>query len=451
MAGTGESPVITVGILQAGVVRFQPGPGYASPGGAELRDAPAEALVKEGLIEVRQGGRLVDRGRELQFRCSSRVKGNFVIRDVVIGVGFHWEQKEDQCFPGDLRLLLEGERIQVINELPLEDYLVSVISSEMRADSAPALLKAHTIISRSWLLAQIGRKKALTGTGRAHPSAAEDGGEYIRWYDREDHRHFHVCADDHCQRYQGLTRASHPGVVQAVEETRGEVLAYGEEICDARFSKCCGGVTEEFGYCWDEADHPYLQRVEDIQEGGEGLSADLKVEMHAVRFIRERPEAFCNTEDEALLRQVLNDYDQGSKDFFRWKVRYSQEELSALIRNRSGMDFGRILELQPVRRGESGRLALLRIVGTRRTLTVGKELEIRRWLSPSHLYRSAFFVELEEVREGVPGYFTLHGAGWGHGVGLCQIGAAVMASRGYSHREILAHYFRNARIERKYV
>jgi stage II sporulation protein D len=444
-----EEPVITVGILKAPLVRFRPDAGYSSSGGVVLAEAPAEARVKEGLVEVFQEGRLVERGREVGFRCITPAAGSFLVRDVAIGIGFHWEQKEDQRFAGDLRLVVEEEQIRVINELPLEEYLVSVISSEMKADNAPALLRAHTIISRSWLLAQIEKQDALSGSGEAVASLTQSETEYIRWYGREDHRLFHVCADDHCQRYQGMTRASDPGVVRAVEETRGEVLVYGGRICDARFSKCCGGVTEEFGNCWEAVDHPYLQGVADAPAGAPEHE-DLKVEANAVRFIGGRPEAFCNTDDETLLRRALNDYDLASKDFYRWKVRYSQEELSSLIRLRSGMDFGHILDLLPVQRGESGRLVKLKVVGSRRTLTVGKELEIRRWLSPSHLYSSAFFVELEEVQDGIPGHVTLHGAGWGHGVGLCQIGAAVMAGRGYSHREILAHYFRDTSIERRY-
>ena len=374
----------------------------------------------------------------------------FAIEDVVIGIGFHWEQKEEQVFQGKLKLIILEEEIQVVNVISVEDYLISVISSEMRGDSSPALLKAHTIISRSWLLAQIEKQKELEGSGESYDLIHQTRDEYIRWYDREDHDRFHVCADDHCQRYQGITRAHNPEVVRAVYETAGEVLEYAGKICDARFSKCCGGVVEEFQHCWEPVVHPYLKRVDDNPENKAVNTKDLKIESQASEFIQSSPDAFCNTRDAKLLSQVLNDYDQSSSDFYRWTVRYSQEEINALIREKSGFDFGEIKDLIPVERGESGRLVRLKIVGTKKTLTVGKELEIRRWLSKSHLYSSAFVVEKEGKVDGIPQGFVLKGAGWGHGVGLCQIGAAVMASKGYTHQEILKHYFIDASLNKRY-
>jgi stage II sporulation protein D len=433
------APLIHVGILLAERVQFRlEGTG------------PAEASVREGHVEVLRDGLLIARDETVTFSPGEGFGDTFRIRDVVIGIGFHWEQKEEQRFKGALKLVASGLQVQVVNMVSVEDYLVSVISSEMRGDSAPALLKAHTIISRSWLLAQIEKQESPAGEGAAYSPIRETDKEYTRWYDREDHTGFHVCADDHCQRYQGITRASNPEVVRAVKETTGEVLAYGGRICDARFSKCCGGVTEQFEYCWEPDVHPYLQRVDDHPVVPEAEPVDLKVEANAIRFISGRPDAFCNTDDAALLGQVLNDYDQASSDFYRWKVVCDQEEMARLIRERSGVDFGAILDLVPVTRGESGRLVQLKIVGTKRTMTIGKELEIRRWLSSSHLYSAAFFVEKGKSQEGVPQQFILRGAGWGHGVGLCQIGAAVMASKGYSHTEILMHYYKDVSIEKRY-
>ena len=369
---------------------------------------------------------------------------------MVIGIGFHWEQKEDQEFPGSLKLMVLGNQIQVVNIVDLENYLVSVISSEMRADSSIELLKAHAIISRSWLIAQVQKQRANVEAGTGDGQGKGTEGEYIRWYNREDHDGFHVCADDHCQRYQGISRAHHPRVERAVRETKGEVLVYGGKICDARFSKCCGGVTELFESCWEPVYHPYLTRVDDNPASSPVNVKDLTVETNATVFINGSPAAFCNTSDPELLRQVLNDYDQASPDFFRWEVTYSQERISTLIREKSGMDFGAILDLLPVERGVSSRLIRLRIVGEKIELIVGKELEIRRLLSDTHLYSSAFTVEKGELVNGIPERFILRGAGWGHGVGLCQIGAAVMADRGYSHRQILEHYFVSSNIEKRY-
>lgn len=451
-----EAPEIHVGIVQSGhlelrfhkpYIAFCDGHGTKS---ASTIEAEVRAELVEGKIEVKKEGVLIAAGEEVIFKPEDGLRSGFEISGVLIGIGFHWEQKEDQHFPGMLKLLLNEGKIQAINLVPLEQYLGAVISSEMHGDSSPALLRAHTIISRSWLLAQIKKHEKLAGSCQQYETIQESDEAYIRWYDREDHHGFHVCADDHCQRYQGISRSSNPEVLKAVEETRGEVLIYDGNICDARFSKCCGGVVEEFQNCWEAITHPYLKRVDDNPEGAGVNVENLKVEFNAERFIKGSPEAFCNTSDTELLSQVLNDYDLSSSDFYRWEVNYSQEDLASLIREKSGIDFGEILDLIPVERGESGRLVRLKIVGSKKSLIVGKELEIRRWLSPSHLYSSAFIVEKKELKGKVPGVFHLRGAGWGHGVGLCQIGAAVMAHKAYSHEEILTHYFRDASINKLY-
>ena len=403
--------------------------------------------MEKGKMKLSGSEELVD---ELYFTPIDIEIAEFELSDVTIGVNFHWEQKENQRFQGALKLIIEKEKITAINVLPIEKYLISVISSEMSANSSLDLLKAHAIISRSWLIAQIEKQDKLTETATSYESNFETKSEFIKWYDREDHMNFHVCADDHCQRYQGTTRAHNPNVVSAVNETKGVVLAYDGVICDARFSKCCGGVAELFENCWEPINHPYLTAVIDNAAVPNGFKTNLTLEENAVPWLKGAPEAFCNTDDEEVLKQVLNEYDWTAKDFYRWSVEYSQEELSALIFKRSGRNFGQILNLVPVKRGTSGRLIKLRIIGSKMTLTVGKELEIRRCLSESHLYSSAFTVETKGLVDGIPQKFVLHGAGWGHGVGLCQIGAAVMGHKGYKFDQILHHYFKNITLEKRY-
>ncbi len=347
--------------------------------------------------------------------------GTFEIDDVTIGIGFHWERRERQRFAGSLRIVSDGLMEVAINDIPLEEYLKSVISSEMNPDASEALLKAHAVVSRSWLLANIRKEERPTPA----PRPEETDGERVRWYDREDHELFDVCADDHCQRYQGLGRQTNPAAAKAVAETRGEVLTFDGAICDTRFSKCCGGRSELFENCWEPVPHPYLSSVAD-NDGTPGARD------------------FCDTADADVLRQVLNSYDRETPDFYRWEVTYSPEELSALLKRRTGVDFGEVLALEPVETGPSGRVVRLRVRGSRREMVIGKELEIRRALSESRLYSSAFTATLEDGR------WRLRGRGWGHGVGLCQIGAAVMGARGYGYREILAHYFPNASLTKIY-
>jgi SpoIID/LytB domain protein len=370
------------------------------------------------MVEFSEGGILWNGNqyRELTFSPQSP-QSSFSLFDVTIGVNFHWERKETQVFSGTLRLVVESDKIVAINELPVESYLASVISSEMKATAGVELLKAHAVISRSWLLAQMQRREESGEKRDGFFSFIKKDDELIRWYDREDHTIFDVCADDHCQRYQGITKQTSKAVEQALKATRGQILCYEDEICDARFSKCCGGVTEEYQYCWEDTPKPYLVSVED---------------------------PFCNTNDKEILSQVLNDYDQETNDFYRWTVEYSVDEISNLINEKLKDDFGTITDLIPLERGKSGRIWKLKIVGTKKTFTIGKELEIRRALSESHLYSSAF--DVEKTANG----FRLHGKGWGHGVGLCQIGAAVMGQQGYTYEQILLHYYRNAEVKKIY-
>lgn len=368
--------------------------------------------------------------------------------NVTIGINFHWERKEDQLFKGALKFIIEDKKITAINRLTVEDYLISVISSEMSATSSLELLKAHAVISRSWLLAQIEKNETLKSAASKYTSFTETDDERIKWYDREDHLNFDVCADDHCQRYQGITRASTLPVEQAIQDTFGEILSYENKICDARFSKCCGGMVEEFENVWEPVNHPYLQKLVDLDKEPVGFDLDLKKEKAAQSWILSSPESFCNTQNKQVLSQVLNDYDQETNNFYRWEVRYSQKEVSKLIHKRIGLDFGLVQEFIPIERGASGRLIKLKIVGTKKTMTIGKELEIRKALSQSHLFSSA--IVFEKTQNNGETIFVLKGAGWGHGVGLCQIGAAVMGSMGYPYKEILNHYFKGATLEKKY-
>ncbi len=437
-----EEPKIKVGIMSVEEVKF-----------TFDGDFRVLGTIVNGNQAAKTDGKLISwNGKEyeeLYFEPVDEQAASFWLEDVTIGVNFHWERKENQRFKGALKLIVEHGKITPVNILSVEDYLLSVISSEMSATASLELLKAHAVISRSWLLAQIDKNKRIESSGEKYVATENKEGEMIKWYDREDHVNFDVCADDHCQRYQGITRASTPQVAKAIEATRGQVLMDGENLCDARFSKCCGGVYEEFENCWEPVHYNYLvARRDGVNEMD---FPDLTIEENAREWILSRPEAHCNTADVEILSQVLNNYDQETKDFYRWEVNYTQEEISYLARERSGIDFGDIIDLVPVARGTSGRLYKLTIVGSKKTLTIGKELEIRRTLSPSHLYSSAFVVEKgENNAAGLPSTFTLKGAGWGHGVGLCQIGAAVMGANGYNYEQILLHYFIDASIKKLY-
>ena len=437
-----EEPKIKVGIMSAAEVKF------ILDGDFHVSDN----TVSGSQVATTDGKSIIWNNKEYTelFFEPANDEVSFWLEDVTIGVNFHWERKENQRFKGALKLIVENGKITPINILGVEDYLLSVISSEMSATASLELLKAHAVISRSWLLAQIDKNKRIVDAGEQYSAVEKTSDdEMIKWYDREDHINFDVCADDHCQRYQGITRASTPPVAKAIEATRGQVLMDGENLCDARFSKCCGGVYEEFENCWEPIHYDYLAARRDGEN--ETDFPDLTIEENAREWILTRPEAHCNTSDAEILSQVLNNYDQETTDFYRWEVTYTQEEISKLVKERSGMDYGNIVDLVPIARGTSGRLYKLKIVGTNKTLTIGKELEIRRTLSPSHLYSSAFVVEKgENDANGLPSTFTLKGAGWGHGVGLCQIGAAVMGAKGYDYKEILLHYFVDADIKELY-
>jgi SpoIID/LytB domain protein len=387
-------------------------------------------------------------GNEFLFEAGS-AGASFLLEEVTIGIDFHWEQNENQRFRGDLKLVIENGKVRAINVVPLEEYLRSVISSEMSAASSPELLKAHAVISRSWLLAQIAKSKKLKTGGQTYQTVQQTRDELIRWYDREDHALFDVCADDHCQRYQGITKIINEKASQAIDATFGEVLFYEGEICDARFSKCCGGVSENFENVWEPVRFSYLTKVVD-SEFADTTCVDLRLEEEAEQWIRTSPPAFCNTTDTQVLTQVLPDFDQATADFYRWKASYAQEELSTLLLKKTGTDFGQIIRLEAVERGHSSRIVKLKITGTKRTMIIGKELEIRRALSESHLYSSAFVVDHLDEKDGIPQKFKLTGAGWGHGVGLCQIGAAMMGEKGYGYEDILMHYFKGAGLKKLY-
>ncbi len=406
---TSKEPNVTVGIVTAEKISFVLNSAYMAKG---------EIITGEQTVEFFEGG-IKWRGtqyRNLTFTPQAD-NASFSLKDVTIGIDFHWERQRTEEFEGTLHIVVEADKIVAINELPVERYLTSVISSEMSATASPEFLKAHAVISRSWLLAQMEKRRQREDGGDNFFSFIKKDDEIIRWYDREDHTIFDVCADDHCQRYQGITMASNAHVAEAVAETRGQVLAYDGEICDARFHKCCGGETEEFQYCWEDTPKPYLVSFHD---------------------------PYCNTHDKHILSQVLNDYDLETTDFYRWTVEYTCEQLSELVSRKLNIDFGEIQDLIPLERGKSGRIWKLKIVGTKKTLTIGKELEVRRALSETHLLSSAFDVEKLE------GSFRLHGKGWGHGVGLCQVGAAVMGEQGKTYDEILLFYYRNAEIQRLY-
>ena len=450
LADKGKQPNVNVGIVSGQKIHFSLNKPYLAKG---------EMVTGEQEVAFSEGGILWNGNQysSLTFHPQS-ADASFSLSDVTIGVNFHWERKETQTFLGTLHFVVESDKICAINELPVERYLESVISSEMSATSSLELLKAHAVISRSWLLAQMKKRREVAESGNNFFSFVKKDDRLIRWYDREDHTIFDVCADDHCQRYQGITKETSPHVAEAIRQTKGQILMDGDDICDARFSKCCGGVTEEFQYCWEDTPKNYLSSVRDIIQGVKSVgSADpaplpsLQDEAAADAWIRSNPPAFCNTTDKKILSQVLNDYDQETADFYRWKVTLTQEKLKQLLDEKLKMNFGDILDLQAEERGKSGRISKLRIVGTEKTFVIGKELEIRRALSDTHLYSSAFVVDRCDIDEkGVPQRFDIIGAGWGHGVGLCQIGAAVMGEEGFDYDAILLHYYQGAEIKKVY-
>lgn len=439
-----KEPHLDVGIIDAAGHIEGEFSGQFRISGVGPVSGPFAVTGEGGVLELRGGtGKPLARGSEIRCTVDSP-DARFLLKDVTIGVHFHWERKEDQVFEGNVKFIARpAGGIVAVNEIRLEPYLLSVVSSEMSANAPLEFLKAHAITSRSWLAAMLVRKGAETAP---LPPAETTDSEIIRWYTREDHDLYDVCADDHCQRYQGMTKVYNPAARSALVATRGQFLMYGDEICDARFYKACGGRTEAFENAWEERAVPYLRSISDSSTPHPPVQA----EESAGRWIMSRPEAYCNTTDAALLREILPDFDQETTDFFRWSLSYTQDELRKLITKKSGIDFGMISALEPLQRGPSGRIYRLRIVGTKRTVVVGKELEIRRWLSPSHLYSSAFVVRMEPGPAGLPATFTLNGAGWGHGVGLCQIGAAVMSTRGFPAESIVTHYFPGSAVRKLY-
>jgi len=438
-----EEPIITVGIIDHSIeVHGFLNDEYVVNGvdrvAGEFSARPDNGFVLlnlNGAKDVRANGAI---------KCVGVSASSFSLKDVAIGSTFHWERNEEQTFRGNLRLVCRNDgTLTVINEIPVEDYLESVISSEMNADAPIEFLKAHAVVSRSWLVAMLERIKEKPSI--AAPRAASEG-QIVRWYDREDHDIFDVCADDHCQRYHGITKILSDNVRNAVAETRGMVIVNDGKVCDARFSKACGGFTEEYETAWEEKHVPYLESISDSAAQHPRLNTEQEVE----EWILSNPNVYCNVANKKTLQQILPSFDLETTNFFRWAIEYQREELEEIIRTKSGIDFGILLDLVPVQRGPSGRIVKLKIHGSKRTIVVGKELEIRRWLSESHLYSSAFIVMTERDDKNVPRRFLIYGAGWGHGVGMCQIGAAAMATKGCDARTIVNHYFPKANIMKLY-
>jgi stage II sporulation protein D len=439
-----SEPNITVGIMdrQTEIAGLFEGP-YDVEGVGAL-SGRFTAKVMAGII-VLSDAHNAEITRSSMIRCIARSDSLFQIANVTIGIDFHWERREEQVFRGNLILRLRDDgTIAIINEISLEDYLQSVISSEMNSNAPKEFLKAHAILSRSWLMAALYRKKALEQSYEAAGKITED--EVIRWYDRENHDLYDVCADDHCQRYQGITKIISGQADEAIRETHGIVITSGDVVCDARYSKACGGLTENFDTAWGDRDVLYLTCISDSPISHRPIGS----EEDAERWIGSRPIAYCNTENADILEKVLPEFDRETQDFFRWKVEYMREELEEILRGKSGFDFGVLQAIVPLHRGPSGRISRLKIVGSAKTIIVGKELEIRRWLSKSHLYSSAFVVKTHYNTHGEVVRFVFHGAGWGHGVGLCQIGAAAMASKGCTAEEILGHYFPGTELKKIY-
>ena len=443
-----EEPLLSVGILTEKKIKFELYGSFNVSGVKDTFSGIFTAEVKDDKILCKNNSTSLEIKNEIIFDPQNPVLESFFIRDVMIGVDFHWQRLERQRFNHSLKLLRENDKVAAINLIPLEPYLVSVISSEMSAKSSLQSLKAQTVVSRSWLLAQLEKVKSK-GKDMTNASIKSED-EQIRWYGRGKHKNFDVCADDHCQRFQGITKVTTERAKEAVAQTRGVVLLSNEKFCDARYSKSCGGLTENFENVWEPVKLPYLTSVVDYKYVPENFDLDFSNEKNVRKWIMGNPPSFCNTSDKTILSQILIDYDQETADFFRWRVEYDQKDLSAIIKEKSGIDFGTILDLIPVERGLSSRLIKLKIVGSKKSLTIGKELEIRRILSPKHLYSSAFVIDKVMGEKDIPEKFILNGAGWGHGVGLCQIGGAVMAEKGYQFDEILLHYFSNAKIKKIY-
>jgi stage II sporulation protein D len=449
MLFSGE-PVVNVGILSDRKISFELYGDFGIRGFKQKFSGRFTAELEGGRVVCKRGKDKIEISNEIIFEPGDQPVDTFLIKDVPIGKEFHWERKETQRFAGSLKLLKAGNVIWVINVLPVTLYLKSVISSEMSAKSSLQLLKTHAVVSRSWLFAQIEKSKSSKGKTDTNKYKYKTESEIVNWQGRSEHEYFDVCADDHCQRYHGITKILTDASHIAVEQTRGIVLMFDDKICDARYSKSCGGIAESFENVWEAVKHDYLSSNVDYKFEPENYNLDFSFEENARKWILGNPPSFCNIQDSKILSQVLVDYDLETKDFYRWKVEYSQSQLAELIKTKSGIDFGDIIDLVPVERGDSSRLVKLKIVGSKKEMVVGKELEIRKLLSKTHLYSSAIIIDMEEIKNRIPQKFIIHGAGWGHGVGLCQIGAAVMAAQGYQFDEILLHYFKNAKLKKVY-
>lgn len=444
-----KEPLIYVGILSAQKIEFELYGDFQVAGFENRYGGRFIAEIENGIIVCRNDNHKLTSGDQIIFEPFDPVSESFLIKDVVIGADFHWERREKQRFIYSLKIIKDEDNLVAINVIPLERYLVSVISSEMSAKSSLELLKTQAVVARSWVMAQVfgGNEKV-----KQHEKAGtfiESEGEVIKWSNRTAHKLFDVCADDHCQRFQGVTKITSETAREAISQTRGIVLLSDEQICDTRYSKCCGGITEFFENVWEPVKHSYLSSHIDYKFEPENYNTDLSREINAQRWILGNPPAFCNTTDSTILSTFLIDYDRETKDFYRWTVEYEQDEISEIVNSKLGLDFGEIIDLIPGQRGGSGRLITLKIVGSKKAMTIGKELEIRRALSKTHLYSSAFIIE--KGSEKIPAKFTIRGAGWGHGVGLCQIGAAIMAESGYMFDEILLHYYANVQLKRIYL
>ncbi len=444
-----KEPAIKVGIMLGRQITFELYGDYKAAGTENFLSGRFVAELSGNKIICKKGQEKFEFGESITFEPRDLGTESFLIRDVIIGSKFHWERKEKQRFIGALTLLKVEDKIQIINTLPLEKYLTSVISSEMNARSSLQFLKSHAVVSRSWVLSQM-QKAGKKKDKKEKSQQSKNPNEVMKWYNREDHTLFNVCSDDHCQRYQGITKIVSETAHIAVNQTYGIVLTSGNSICDTRYSKACGGITESFENTWEHIPQPYLSSVIDNKFEPDGYRLDFSKEENARKWITGSPPAYCNTREKKVLSQILNDYDQETINFYRWEVEYSQAEISGILKEKSGIDFGEILDIVPLERGFSSRLIKIGIKGTKNSLTVGKELEIRRLLSKTHLYSSAFIVEKKEIVNGIPSGFIIRGAGWGHGVGLCQIGAAVMALKGYQFDEILLHYFSGASLLKIY-
>jgi len=443
-----EEPQLNVGIIKDKKIEFELHGDFRLSGYKENLSGVFTAGLKNNSIICSSGKHNLQAEYEIEFIPADPESESFLIKDVTIGKKFHWERKEKQRFNHTLKIIKDGDYIVAINIIPLEDYLTSVISSEMSAKSSVELLKAQAVVARSWVLSHITKPKKQNSKKEKQNDFSENDEERITWYDRSEHKLFDVCADDHCQRFQGVTKIISDSAFSAIERTRGIILLHNKEICDTRYSKCCGGITESFENVWEPDKHEYLTSVVDYKYEPENFKTDFGSEKNARKWITGNPPAFCNTKDIRILSHILVDYDRETKDFYRWKTEYTQKEISGLIHKNTSIDFGDILDIVPLERGSSARLIKMKIIGTKKSLIVGKELEIRRILSQTHLYSSAFVVD--KTGGEVPDKFIIRGAGWGHGVGFCQIGGAVMAEKGYMFDEILLHYFQNAVLKRIY-